>query len=138
MPLSRTYYSGDWKATCDVCGITYPASDLRKRWDNLMVCDYDFELRQPQDFVRASVDKMSVPWSRPEPSDVFEAMCTPQGSSSITGYATAGCAVAGAPYPAWAIPSYGGPFASCTPEGMSGVADYATADCAVVGVPWPT
>jgi hypothetical protein len=65
------YDRGDWDAICDVCGRKFKASTLRKRWDNLMVCSYDFEMRQPQDFVRAIVDKQTVPWSRPESSDTF-------------------------------------------------------------------
>ena len=36
-----------------------------------MVCSTCYEVRQPQDFVRASIDKMAVPWSRPEANDQF-------------------------------------------------------------------
>jgi hypothetical protein len=57
-----------------------------------MVCDSDWEPRQPQDFVRAKIDIQAVPWSRPEPSDNFILACSTR--SSIAGYASAGCAIA--------------------------------------------
>ena len=46
------YDKGDWIADCDVCGRKYKASELTQRWDGLMCCDDDWEIRQPQDFVR--------------------------------------------------------------------------------------
>lgn len=71
MPVRTVYSSGDWNTICDVCGRRYKDTDLRKRWDGLMVCSQDFEERQPQDFVRARADQMAVPWSRPEGADTF-------------------------------------------------------------------
>lgn len=68
---SDFYSHGDWNTICDACGSKYKASELRKRWDGLMVCSYDFEQRQPQDFVRARVDQQAPPYSRPEPADIF-------------------------------------------------------------------
>lgn len=65
------YKSGDWQAICDSCGRKYLASELKKRWDGLMVCWQDWEPRQPQDFVKAQIDKQAVPWSRPEQADQF-------------------------------------------------------------------
>ena len=62
---------GDWNAICDVCGFKYKASMLRKRLDGLMVCRKDFEHRHPQDLIKIPKDDQSVPWSRPEPTDVF-------------------------------------------------------------------
>ena len=86
------YKHGDYNAICDVCGFKYMASQLRKRWDNLMVCEGDFEPRQPQDFVRGVADNMSVPWSRPENADIFIGFCNPAGMSAWPGTATPGCA----------------------------------------------
>jgi hypothetical protein len=71
MSYSPSYHKGDWKAICDSCGRIFKNSQLRKRWDGLMVCQSDWEPRQPQDFVRAHADTQAVPWSRPEASDVF-------------------------------------------------------------------
>ena len=65
------YKHGDYNAICDKCGFKYKASQLRKTWDNLMVCKKDWEPRQPQDFVKGVKDKQTVPWARPEPENVF-------------------------------------------------------------------
>lgn len=73
--MKTTLKLGDWNAICDQCGRKTKASQMTKRWDGLMVhrdpsfgC---FEHRHPQDFVRARPDDQSVPWSRPEATDVF-------------------------------------------------------------------
>ena len=65
------YDKGDWIADCDVCGRKYKASELTQRWDGLMCCDDDWEIRQPQDFVRGVPDTQIAPWLRPEPADQF-------------------------------------------------------------------
>lgn len=65
------YFSGDAIGICDVCGFRYRMSQLRKRWDGVMVCSEDFEERHPQDFVRAVKDNFAVKNARPEPADVF-------------------------------------------------------------------
>jgi hypothetical protein len=62
---------GEWNAICDVCGYKFKASMLRKRWDGLMVCNQDYELRHPQDFLRVPLERVSPPWVRLEPEDVF-------------------------------------------------------------------
>ncbi len=61
---------GDHNAICDECGFKFKASELRKRWDGAMVCKIDFEVRHPQDFIRAIKDNPSVPWSRPDAAPV--------------------------------------------------------------------
>jgi len=58
------------------------ASDLRRRWDNLMVCDKCYEPRHPQDFIRAIPDMQRVPFVRPEASDTF--VSTGFATASIT------------------------------------------------------
>jgi len=65
------YDKGDWIADCDVCGRKFKASQLQKRWDGLMCCRHDWEIRQPQDFVRGVADTQIAPWTRPEPADQF-------------------------------------------------------------------
>lgn len=57
---------GDHNAICDVCGWKFKASDLRKRWDNAMVCGEDYEERHPMDFFRGRPDDQSVEWNRPD------------------------------------------------------------------------
>ncbi len=85
---------GDWNAICDVCGWKYKASDLRKRWDGLMVCEKDWEPRHPQDFIRAIPDMQKVPWTRPETANIFVAdttLCTIETMSAIPGLGVPGC-----------------------------------------------
>lgn len=66
MSSPTRYVRGQWKTVCDICGQRYLSSELKKRWDGLMACPRDWELRQPQDFVRAKPDIQAVPWARPE------------------------------------------------------------------------
>lgn len=40
---------GDWTAFCQVCGRKFFGSTMRTRWDNLFVCDEDYEIRNPAD-----------------------------------------------------------------------------------------
>lgn len=65
------YKPGQWKMVCDVCGFEYMNVDMRERWDGAWVCDKDFETRHPQEFGRTVIDEQAVPYSRPEPEDVF-------------------------------------------------------------------
>ena len=73
------YDRGDWIADCDVCGRKYKASMLTQRWDGLMCCDDDWEIRQPQDFVRGVPDTQIAPWLRPEPPNYFLPITQSQG-----------------------------------------------------------
>lgn len=66
-----TYVPGNFWRICEVCGFKYRASQTARRWDNLIVCDADFEERHPQDFVRGRKDNQTVPDARPEPVDAF-------------------------------------------------------------------
>jgi len=63
------FKSGDNWISCDVCGMDIYASDSKKRWDGLIVCPEDWEMRHPQDFVRARKDKISASVVRSEPED---------------------------------------------------------------------
>lgn len=70
--MSRNYYtSGQWNLICDVCGKKIKSGKSRHRWDGFVVCEDDWEERHSQDFVRARQDKISVPFTRPRPVDVF-------------------------------------------------------------------
>jgi hypothetical protein len=70
--MAKNYYrSGDNNLTCDVCGKKMKASETRQRWDGFQVCRDDWEERQPQDFVRARNDKISVPVVRPQAPTPF-------------------------------------------------------------------
>lgn len=65
------YIKGDWNAICDVCGRKMKASQLKKRWDGVMVCSVDWEPRHPQDFVRGVADFQAPVFTRPEQEDTF-------------------------------------------------------------------
>jgi len=67
MSNQNTYKPKVWNALCDVCGFKFKSTDLRKRWDNLMVCKSDWEPRHPQDFLRAVKETSNhLPWTRPD------------------------------------------------------------------------
>ena len=61
-----------WMAICDECGFEFRNDQLRRRWDGAMVCSKDWEPQHPQELTHPRrADRQSVPWSRPEPTDVF-------------------------------------------------------------------
>lgn len=62
---------GSWNVICMRCGGKFKAEKIRREWTNLLVCNDCYEIRQPQDFVTGYVDKQVVPFSSPEPTDVF-------------------------------------------------------------------
>ena len=62
---------GDQNAICDVCGFKYKLSELKQRWDNLLVCDTDFETRHPMDFQRIPRPEKSPAGANSAPPDVF-------------------------------------------------------------------
>lgn len=96
-----SYKAGQWNALCDVCGFKFKSSELKKRWDGLMVCHDDFEQDHPQKFLRVQEDRQSVPWARPRnENDILVTVCYIYNQSGYAGLATAGCAKAGnAQYP---------------------------------------
>jgi hypothetical protein len=63
--------NGDYNGICDSCGHKYKFSQLKLRWDGLYVCSYDWEIRQPQDYVKGVRDNQSVPVSRTQSSDQY-------------------------------------------------------------------
>jgi len=70
MPKNRKYqdrlYMGDWNGLCQVCGMKFKASDLRRRWDGLLVCSDDYELRHPMDYFKPRLEEPGIPWTRPD------------------------------------------------------------------------
>jgi hypothetical protein len=91
---SGNYYkAGDWLAVCDICGFRFKASKLRKNWKNEMVCEEDFELRHPQEFIRVRPEKIAVPWARPE-TDIMLFICYIWARSAYADLAEADCAQA--------------------------------------------
>lgn len=91
MPTNRLVL-GQWNAICDVCGFKKKSSEVRKRWDGLMVCPEDWEERHPQDLLRVKPEKIVPPWVRPEPPDTFITVCNIWESSPYADLAAANCA----------------------------------------------
>lgn len=99
----RNYFlSGSWNAICDVCGQKKKFTELRKRWDGLIVCEPDWEMDHPQKYLRVRETGESVPVIRDEPTDTFvsvtyavPAECDLVGRRGIAGYGRAGCMIAG-------------------------------------------
>lgn len=85
---------GSWNSRCDICGFKFKSGELKKRWDGLMTCKDDFELRNMQDFVQTPLEVIAPPWTRPE-SYTFLPECTPNGISAVPGQAEPGCMVPG-------------------------------------------
>ena len=87
---------GNWNALCDSCGRKFKALDLKRRWDGLMVCTEDFELRHPQDFLRVQKERISVDFSRPYPTqDTFlPYVCSVSGVYGMADVGSADCAQA--------------------------------------------
>ena len=85
-----------YNALCDSCGRKFKASQLLRRWDGLMVCKEDYEVRHPQTFLRVQREKISVPWARPYPAEgTFIRSCDIWCSSPMADYGTADCATVG-------------------------------------------
>lgn len=62
---------GKWNVICDRCGRQYKNDALRKEWTGLMVCDGCFETRHEQTLIRPPREENTIPWSRPEPDEIF-------------------------------------------------------------------
>jgi hypothetical protein len=98
---NRATRSFEYNAICDVCGFKKKASQLRKRWDGMRVCEDDFELRHPLDFYTTRNDVHLLPWTRhdSEGIDVGPAINpathTTWNHNAIAGSAIAGDAISG-------------------------------------------
>jgi hypothetical protein len=94
---------GGYNALCDVCGWKYKASQLRKRWDGLIVCEKDWEMRHPSDLFKTVSDQSILLWTRPD--EEGESVAPALNTASLT-------------------------FAPCSGPYKSGIADVCRADCA--------
>jgi len=88
-------WPGTYIVVCDVCGFRFASDKVKKRWDGLITCEKDWEVKHPQLFLRVRETGIGVTPARPEPPDVFVNVCTLWGVSDYAGLATAGCAKAG-------------------------------------------
>jgi hypothetical protein len=81
---------GDHNAFCDVCGFKFKASELRKRWDGMMVCSEDNEIRHPQDLIRSIKEKPAPPFSRPRNDEIDNPFSSPMADQTGTTFTTFG------------------------------------------------
>ncbi len=65
MPMRNGYKAGDWLFSCQICGFTRYASEIRQQWDGLRVCQNCYSPRHPQEFVRGKRDDQTVPYANP-------------------------------------------------------------------------
>lgn len=61
-----TYVHGAWNADCQRCGFTYKSGQLRREWTGLRVCSECFDMRHPQETLRAKSDRQAPPWVSPD------------------------------------------------------------------------
>jgi hypothetical protein len=95
--MKKGTWPGNWKVACHVCGIWYTSSEIRKRWDGVLVCPQDYEERHPQTLIRIN-SRSSVPEfisKDPDPTYVSAGQCSVSGNSGFAGFAVAGCAKSG-------------------------------------------
>lgn len=97
--MNKNYFlSGLWNVTCDSCSLKIKSNTAKRRWDGFIVCPTCYEERHQQDFVKAKIDKISVPFARPIPEYIFTDVtyaCTADGVTSVAGMAVAGCSITG-------------------------------------------
>ena len=71
-----------------------------------MVCNGDYEPRQPQDFVRGVADVQTPAWSRPEAQDSFITVSDPLfDGCGIVGLGVVGISIVGKAAPSWYFPT---------------------------------
>lgn len=93
--MSGTYFKkGSYNICCDVCNKKVKSTEIKKRWDGLMVCPEDFEHDHPQKYIRVRSDGVAVPVIRERGEGVNLLVCNVITSSAYADYSTADCAQA--------------------------------------------
>ena len=70
-PKNAGYQKGNHWMVCDLCGFDYRKSDMKKTWDGLWSCPFDWEPKQPQLEIKAIKDLQAVRDPRPDTVDIF-------------------------------------------------------------------
>lgn len=84
----------DWNVICQVCRRKIKASEAKKQWNGLIVCESDYEERHPLDMPQPVViDEQPLPFTSPplEPEYIYS--CSGAGVSGIADYAVAECSI---------------------------------------------
>ena len=93
--MKTTKWPGNWKVACHVCGMWFPSSEIKKRWDGLLVCDKDWETRHPQTLIKIRGETAVPAFVSKDPNpDTFVHYCTIEGTHAYVDMATADCAQA--------------------------------------------
>lgn len=71
MSNQNNLYLGQWNVICGVCGWKMKSSDVKTRWDGLVVCKLDWEPKHPSLLIRSPKPQQPVPFTRPEQEDTF-------------------------------------------------------------------
>lgn len=71
MTDDKRYVAGTFYRICDRTGFKVRSYNTQKQWNNLIVRDRSFEMRQPQDFVTGVRDDQTVWDPRPRQVDRF-------------------------------------------------------------------
>lgn len=90
--MQNYFKSGVWNVICEVCGRKCKSDEVRKRWDGLIVCNQDFDIRHPLDFIRPYPPERPVPFISDEPADILIYVCYLQFSQGRADIGQADCA----------------------------------------------
>lgn len=93
--MQNYFKSGSWNCICMLCGVQFKAEDMLKRWDGMLVCKKDWEPRHSLDFLRATPERGTVPFTAPEPTDQFVVVPYLQIVQGIAGVGVSGYAISG-------------------------------------------
>lgn len=89
---SNYYVDGQYNIICDSCGWKKKISQVRRRWDGLMVCkDTCWEMDHPQKYIRIRETGIAVDPIRDDPSPTYLDVCYIYASQSYSGISTSGC-----------------------------------------------
>jgi hypothetical protein len=88
--MKTWFKSGSWNAVCDVCGFRFKADKLKRRWDNLMVCEQDYEMDHPQKYIRVRETGIAAPFIR-EDNSTLEYVCYIYGKQAYADVGEADC-----------------------------------------------
>lgn len=88
--VMRSGKSYEYNVECPICGFKKKNYEMKRRWDGLMVCKDDWEMRHPMDFYRAKNDAHKLPYTLPAQENNLTATNTatnvnPSSAPSATG-----------------------------------------------------
>lgn len=87
----------EWNVICDICNKKIKSSEAKKRWDGFIVCEADFEHRNPLDTpIPNKRDQYPLPFVRGEATtDIETSVCSASSQSGVVGVGFVGCMIVG-------------------------------------------